>query len=558
MEALVLLGLVGAGYLINKDDEKEQESSIINNNILKNIPLNNSVYDTNNFENSLKEEKLMADKQYMDMHKENSNIKDINRAINNTHRLSNLNVGEIDNNSEFVYSEGMGGYVKKTDFLTNDQGIGVEPYFKGRSAPLIDLSDNKTLQIHQGGFAAINKKNKKETPNFFKPAPENIYGNYFNGAQADKERYIAGPHRTNELPFEQEKIIPIDVKSELNRDIDQAIANTKSVDALRTLNNQKVSYEGRVIRGEKINKRSVQANVDKNRPYRDYKNSPARNLVTVAEVTGPSQRPTEILPDTNRQYLNRTLLGAATPLNGVSSEEKRPLVARSTKQQLCSDTTRNMTGEPGNIDYDRLGYEMYPNEREVTSERTHLTNVGYNVPAETVGLQDKVKKTIKQTTIDSANNGYVNSVHNRPEKRPYDKMRTGLKETTIELNRNGIAGTYLENQTSRQSALNSNMNPTKEIIAQGREPTKVSTSLWIGKGDLNVDIKKMDKDYMTRDQAGIDKVYQKLPKQFECQITRDKFKVNDAELLLEQINPELLTPFKENPFTKSLSSFAYA
>ena len=50
---------------------------------------------------------------------------------------------------------------------------------------------------------------------------------------------------------------PIDANSKLNRDIDQAIANSRSIDTLRTLNNQKVSYEGRVIRGEKINKRGT-------------------------------------------------------------------------------------------------------------------------------------------------------------------------------------------------------------------------------------------------------------------------------------------------------------
>ena len=478
MEALILLGIIGTGYLANQEEKKEQSSSRVNKNLLKNIPSETSVYEVNNLSNSLKEEKTMADKQMDGMINDTNNVIDINRAINNTHRLSNLNIGEISNNSEYIWSESTQGYVKKDNFLINDQGIGVEPFFKGRSAPLIDLNDNKTLEGHQGGFSAINRKNKQETPNFFQPAPENIYGNYFNGPQSDKERYIAGPHRTNELPFEQEKVIPIDAKSELNRDIDQAIANSRSIDTLRTLNNQKVSYEGRVIRGEKINKRGIQSNIDKNRPYRDYKNSPARNLVTVAEVTGPSQRPVEILPDTNRQYLNRTLLGAAAPLNGVASDEKRPMVGRSTKQQLCSDTTRNMKGEPGNLDYNELGYEMYPNEREVTSERTHLTNVGTTVPGETIGLQDKVKKTVKQTTIDSANNGYITSVHNRPEKGPYDKMRTGLKETTIELNRNGIAGTYLPSNMSRQSALNSNMNPTKEITLQGREPTKVSTSLW--------------------------------------------------------------------------------
>jgi hypothetical protein len=56
----------------------------------------------------------------------------------------------------------------------------------------------------------------------------------------------------------------------------------------------------------------------------------------------------------------------------------------------------------------------------------------------------------------------------------------------------------------------------------------------------------------------IDKVYQKIPRDFKCQLTRDKFDVDDAELLLEQINPDLLNPFRENPFTKSLASFAMA
>ena len=63
---------------------------------------------------------------------------------------------------------------------------------------------------------------------------------------------------------------------------------------------------------------------------------------------------------------------------------------------------------------------------------------------------------------------------------------------------------------------------------------------------------------MTHHTTGLDKVYQKIPKDFSCQLTRDKFELEDAEQLLEQINPDLLNPFRENPLTKSLASYAYS
>ena len=97
----------------------------------------------------------------------------------------------------------------------------------------------------------------------FEPTPENIYGSYFTGAQADQNRYIAGTHRTNELPFQQERTPPIDEKSELNREIDMAIAKTRSIDTLRTLTNQKYTYEGKIIPGKHlVTSRGQQANVD--------------------------------------------------------------------------------------------------------------------------------------------------------------------------------------------------------------------------------------------------------------------------------------------------------
>ena len=182
------------------------------------------------------------------------------------------------------------------------------------------------------------------------------------GPAMDQDRYIPGMYRTDERPFEQENVVHIDQKSELNREIDLAIAKTRSIDTLRTLTNQKHTYEGRVIEGEHINRRGVQAPVDKNAPYRDYKNSPERYFTTATDVKASTVRSKEILPFTNRQYLNRTLLGHAAPQDGKSAEEKRPEVFKGLKQQLGSDTERNVkTIIPGNKDYNTLGYVAYPN-----------------------------------------------------------------------------------------------------------------------------------------------------------------------------------------------------
>ena len=54
------------------------------------------------------------------------------------------------------------------------------------------------------------------------------------------------------------------------------------------------------------------------------------------------------------------------------------------------------------------------------------------------------------------------------------------------------------------------------------------------------------------------KTVAKLSKDDSCQLTRDKFQLDDADLLLEQINPDLLNPFRENPYTHSLASASMA
>ena len=51
-------------------------------------------------------------------------------------------------------------------------------------------------------------------------------------------------------------------------------------------------------------------------------------------------------------------------------------------------------------------------------------------------------------------------------------------------------------------------NPSKELISQGREPTQNSVKFTNGSDTMNIDIKKIESDYMTHKIKGADKVYQ--------------------------------------------------
>ena len=99
-------------------------------------------------------------------------------------------------------------------------------------------------------------------------------------------------------------------------------------------------------------------------------------------------------------------------------------------------------------------------------------------------------------------------------------------------------------------------NPNKEVIAQGREPTRESTKIVNGGDTMNVDIKKIESDYFTHHQTGVDRVYQVIPQDQPCELTRSKDTL-DNDKLAYRIEGDLLDPFKHNPYTQSLHSFAY-
>ncbi len=551
MEGLILLGVLGAGYLLNEDKEKKQK---VYNEVTPPLFVGsgNTIYDMNNVKDAQRYEVDMVNKHHEEAMKGDSKVVD---ALNMGGRNTLQNEFVTGGNSVDSIS---GEKIDKDNFLINDQGIKVEPFFRGSGPPDPNEEGFRNLEVHQGGYHARRTSRTELGPMFnLERTYGNVFGSTFSGANADQSRYIEGNYRTNELPFEQERVQHIDVKSDINRDVDLLYANRNSTDNIRTLNNQKVSFMGKVLSGKGIDKRGEQGEVYKHLPDRDYVNDADRWLVTTGAIDAPLIRPEQDIKDTNRQYLNDMPTGIAAPVV-LEKTENRPKFKKSTNQHLVTDTNRNISLENkyNDNDHNKSSYFVYPNEREITSERTYEGNIKSVFTGETERLYDNVKPTIKETTLDDSRNGFVGpTVTELPEERLQDKVRPTVKDTTLS-EYTGNAGTdSVQAEMASDQYLRADLNPNKEVISRGRAPTTEKTKLASGMDTLNVDIKKIESDYFNPRINNQDKVYQEIPTDNTCEYTQNKDTLDNVKIS-DRLDPNMLDPFRENPYTQSLASFA--
>ena len=577
MEALVLMGIIGVGYLANEgNDNKNPVDVDVSKEI--NYPSDNNVYDSNHYNEIENKLKLEVEDSY-------NKSKDPGSNIVNNQKIDEYNLK--DNLGNYTYSNAAGGYINEKEFMTNDQGVKMEPFFS--SAPTtINLDDSRRLDMHQGDSGFY--KEKREMGSFFEPQKgfTNINGNEFGEYVGDKNRYLTGNTRQNELPFEQEKVSHIDVKSGLNGDINRAIAEKTNIDVLRSKSNPKLSYDGKILNGRSIaEERGKLGEVFQHNPDKFYKNNPDKWFVTTGAYLEKSERPEQLIKDTFRSKFNSQQVGSAAP-SGVEAHEKRPSFRKPLKLQLGTDTVRNQGGNVfgSGMDLQQEGYRNIPNERDVTTLRRYDGNLTTGVESSTMGIQDELKRTVRESTQNTKNNGNVNNTIINHTTGLMDNLKITKKQTTSNSQNNGYIKGGLDNPTlgyekpevttkdstifsytgnggssvlgemNKENYNNAETNPSKEIISQGRTPTINNTKISNGMDTLKVDIKKIEGDYMNYRDNGPEKVYQEIPTDYTCEVTTMKDRLDDYSIS-DRIDPNLLNPFRDNPYTKPLDSFAY-
>ena len=435
MEILVASSLLGLGFFLNKD-------KITSNNDEEPIYIEDTYHNNQIPEIKSKEQKL-ANKE-MKLARKGTNIipSNYNRSIINESNVP-FKIRTKDNNlnDDIIISNLTGEKMNKKDFKHNN----MVPFFGGTMKQNVDPNLNKgLLERHTGRFE--HTKHKTEQEPLFKPE-KNL--TFINGTpNVDlKERFVNSNLKTNQLPFDKIRVAPgvgqgynSGGKGGFHQTEINDLVRPKTVDELRAKNNQKETYEGRVLSGKKISKPTSTkqlGKVFKYRPKKFYANNPDRYFKTTGANLKPKANETFVMKYTNRQQ-TKEVMGSAKSSNNKPS--KIPLFQKSNRNIYRKDGVRNAiltdkyNSQNKNSDYGKSSFNLPANERDVTQKRTHLNNLVTEVSAIIAPLTDIMKQTKKENMIGNSRPEGNMSIPNPSKltvKDPNDIAKTTIKETTL-------------------------------------------------------------------------------------------------------------------------------
>lgn len=332
------------------------------------------------------------------------------------------------------------------------------PFFRGQmKQSVIDNANNQVLDNYTGSGKELYAK--REQAPLFEPTKEPM-GNPFGFESTTdfmQSRTVESRNRTNERPMESIRVGPglnagyTHLPSggfQQTAGEDYVQARMPRTNDLRVANNPKLSYSSPVVPGSHYIATSGTAEtvgqVRKYAPDRYYINENGeRNFVTVGADTKPVIRSTQVLKETTRPETSKSYEGIAGQAEG-----KATYTVGSTRTPLAkqmgnwgfrnADLTGNFnpdTDAPEN-DYGKSGVEILPNERFYTGERVHATNLKPDAGQVELPLQDSVRPTRAEETIDNPRGaGNFSALGGGMAEKPTiydpnDPLRTTIRETT--------------------------------------------------------------------------------------------------------------------------------
>ena len=375
----------------------------------------------------------------------------------------------------------------------------------------------------------------------------------------------------------------------------------KTVDQLRTKTNPKVTYglgnhEGPA--NSIIKNRGIEGKTEKYRPDTFYLNTPDRWFTTTGQEKAQRSRAEEPLQPENRPFTTREYFGAGTAnQNGASTGGRvEENYRRSTRPELDPDVkfpgpAHNLNYQTGwkhlKQNYGKDGYKYYPNSRTTTKQPTEFGIVNGWMKAVVTPVLDVLRPSRKENVVGNLRqNGNAGGAYGVDQARvwnPADRTKTTIREQTSETydiaqpfykheggyatkeyqlkaqNRTSTNCPYTGNSSGSHygasngpvynAAYNAHLNPYKEKlltnqINAGCEP--------LFNGSQNIRVKKYGSTNAASGPAD-------MPKE-SCNIATygqmGGRNIRGATIECTRNQPEILSAFDSNPFTKPLNSVA--
>lgn len=338
-----------------------------------------------------------------------------------------------------------GEMVDESDFTHEN----MEPYFGGQVKQNMDIDRNRVLLENFTGVSDVQKQ-KCEVKSFYDQSKDlgNVYGTS-NNTDYYRDRMEPSRIRNNELPIDQVRVGPglnqgytATPKGGFQQFEDGEIARAgeKCVDQLRVKTNPKQTFEARVLDGVKTKLPGLSGKMNKNRVETFYQQTPDMLLKTTGANLKQSQIPKYNVKNTTRMDTTTEYTGAATGAKKRKADEN---VKESARQQLKEGGIRNavlnMFGLGQKDDYGKANVVVYNNERDLTTTKTYQGNVTSLIKAIVAPIEDLIKITKKQEAVDNPRPyGALNpQMPNKTTLGPDDKMKVTIKETNIHESVNG-------------------------------------------------------------------------------------------------------------------------
>jgi hypothetical protein len=490
--------------------------------------------------------------------------------------------------------------ISKTNFKHNNMA----PFFGGKvRGSTQDPNIAETFLDNMAGTGSQYIKKQEQAP-LFKPQKDVRYANGTpNNSDFYQSRVMPGSKMSNVKLWDEQKVGPgldagYSTEGQLGYNSGMAARDKwvdRNVDQLRVETNPKqtfglANHEGPAhYFNNAPATQETQGKVEKYLPDTYFVNTPDRWLTTTGLEKGQTSRAIQVDKDVNRATTSRQYFGADSNPEGTKlytpgdyQQPKRPQL----KANPLINPSAKGCGSASSIDYGKEGYKMLPNNRSTVQNDLGFGVVGGMMKAAIAPLLDVLRPSRKENVIGNINpTGNVQTTVNAPPVwNPADRTPTTIRETTEGL----LDNTHLnvEGQTDGAYIVSE-----QQAVDQERDTTNCE---YYGDGGMNTGVSLYNAAYNQRN--NVNKTYKNRPNQggmamlnHDQRVRIDKNegdrennrlwvrngnngvngvipsvetygKINVPQYYdncqnCDRINPDLLTAFKENPYTQSLNSY---
>ena len=493
-----------------------------------------------------------------------------------------------------------GNNVSKTDFKHNNMA----PFFGGRMrGSTQDANLSETVLDNMIGSGSQQIRKQEQAP-LFTPQKDIRYAN---GApnQTDfyQSRVMPGSKMSNVKLWDEQKVGPgldagYGTEGQLGFNSGMAAREKwvdRNVDQLRAETNPKLTFglanhEGPAYYYNSASTtKEMQGKVEKYLPDTYFINTPDRWLTTTGLEKGQTSRAIEVEKDVNRTTTSRQYFGADSNTSGTKmytpSEHEAPKRPQLEAKAIANPSAKGM-GAANSGDYGVGGYKILPNNRSTVQNDSGFGIVNGLMKAAIAPLMDILRPSRKENVVGNINpSGNVQMTVNAPRVfNPADRTPTTIRETTeglLDNNHLNVEGQKVGGyKVSEQQKVNQERDTTNcEYYGDGgmnsgvplynaaynqrnnvnktyvNRPNQGGMAMLNGEQNIHIDKNDADRNnnrmWVRNGNGGINNTIPSIETYGKVNMPQ----TYDNNQGCERINPDILKAFKENPYTKSLSSY---